>query len=444
MPEEVEEKALKELGRLEKMPPAVRRDERHPHLPRLARRACRGPTSPRRSSTSSRRRRSSTRTTTASRRSRSASSSTSRSTSSPTRCAARSCASSALRAWARPRSAARSPARSDRKFIRMSLGGVRDEAEIRGHRRTYVGALPGRIIQSISQVGTKQPGLHDGRDRQGRRGLPRRPDLGAARGARPRAELRLPGPLPRGAVRPVRRHVHHDGEPARHDPAGAARPHGGHPLPGLHRGREAPHRRAVPRPQAARGARAERRASSRSRDDAMREIIRRYTREAGVRGLERSIAAICRQVARKVVEGKKGKTTRHRRERCTSTSARRSSRYGLAEEKDEVGVATGLVWTEVGGDVIFIEATKMPGKGDLILTGQLGDVMRESATAARLLHPHAGEGPRHRRGLPRDSTTCTSTCRRPRSPRTGRARASRWRPRSPRCSSAAPCGATWR
>ncbi|TLM85975.1 MAG: endopeptidase La, partial [Actinobacteria bacterium] len=117
------------------------------------------------------------------------------------------------------------------------------------------------------------------------------------------------------------------------------------------------------------------------KDDALLEIVRRYTREAGVRGLERSIAAIDRQIARKVVEGKKGKLV---------VSARTLSKYlgqprfsfGMAEENDEVGVCTGLVWTEVGGDVISVEATKMPGKGQLILTGQLGEVMRESATAA--------------------------------------------------------------
>jgi ATP-dependent Lon protease len=116
-------------------------------------------------------------------------------------------------------------------------------------------------------------------------------------------------------------------------------------------------------------------------DSALREIIRRYTREAGVRGLEREIAAICRQVARMVVEGKKGKTSITQRTLHKYLGPEKFS-YGMAEEKDEIGVTTGLVWTEVGGDVIFIEATKMPGKGNLILTGQLGDVMRESATAA--------------------------------------------------------------
>ncbi len=117
------------------------------------------------------------------------------------------------------------------------------------------------------------------------------------------------------------------------------------------------------------------------KEDAIREIIRRYTREAGVRNLERTIAGVCRQVARKVVEGKKGKTTVSARTLHKYLGAPKFS-YGLAEAKDEVGVSTGLVWTEVGGDVIVIEATIMPGKGQVILTGQLGDVMRESATAA--------------------------------------------------------------
>jgi ATP-dependent Lon protease len=116
-------------------------------------------------------------------------------------------------------------------------------------------------------------------------------------------------------------------------------------------------------------------------DGAIREIVRRYTREAGVRNLERSIAAICRQVARKVVEGRKTKTSVSERSVHMYLGPPKFS-FGLAERKNEVGVATGLVWTEVGGDVIFIEATKMKGKGVLNLTGQLGDVMRESAQAA--------------------------------------------------------------
>jgi ATP-dependent Lon protease len=116
-------------------------------------------------------------------------------------------------------------------------------------------------------------------------------------------------------------------------------------------------------------------------DGAVSEIVRRYTREAGVRNLEREIATIARQVTRKVVEGKKGKTRVTERTVHKYLGPEKFS-YGMAEERDEVGVATGLVWTQVGGDIIFIEATKMPGTGTLILTGQLGDVMRESATAA--------------------------------------------------------------
>ncbi len=116
-------------------------------------------------------------------------------------------------------------------------------------------------------------------------------------------------------------------------------------------------------------------------DSALEEIIRRYTREAGVRNLERMIASILRQVARKVVEGRRGKTRVTSRNIHTYLGPTKFS-FGLAEERDSVGVATGLVWTEVGGDVISIEATTMPGKGQLLLTGQLGDVMRESAQAA--------------------------------------------------------------
>jgi ATP-dependent Lon protease len=126
-------------------------------------------------------------------------------------------------------------------------------------------------------------------------------------------------------------------------------------------------------------------------DEALREIIRRHTREAGVRGLERQIASICRQVARRVVEGGARKTTVTPRTLHTFLGPARFS-YGIAEETDEVGTATGLVWTEVGGDVISIEATTMTGKGELILTGQLGDVMRESAQAAvSYIRAHAAE-----------------------------------------------------
>ncbi len=275
----------------------------------------------------------------------------------------------------------RSIARSlNREFIRISLGGVRDEAEIRGHRRTYVGALPGRIVQSISQVKTRNPVfMMDEIDKVGM-------DF---RGDPTSALLEVLDPEQNYAFQDHYLEVPFDLSDVMFittanllDPIPA-------PLrdrmevihfPGytedekLHIARQY----LVPKQLAEHGLTP---GKLEITDDAIREIIRRHTREAGVRNLERTIAAVCRQVARKVVEGKKGKTTVGARTLQKYLGPPKFS-YGLAEEKDEVGVATGLVWTEVGGDVIFIEATTMPGKGGLTLTGQLGDVMRESATAA--------------------------------------------------------------
>jgi ATP-dependent Lon protease len=257
---------------------------------------------------------------------------------------------------------------------------MRDEAEIRGHRRTYVGALPGRIVQSLSQTGTRNPVfMMDEIDKVGMdfRGDPTSALLEVLDPEQNNAfqDHYLEAPFDLSDVMFITTANLLDPIP----PALRDRMEVIH-FPGYTEDEKVhiAEQYLIPKQIREHGLSA---AKLELREDAVREIVRRHTREAGVRNLERSIAAVARQIARKVVEGKKGKTVVSARTLHKYLGPPKFS-YGLAEEKDEIGVATGLVWTEVGGDVIFIEATAMPGKGDILMTGQLGDVMRESATAA--------------------------------------------------------------
>ncbi len=267
-----------------------------------------------------------------------------------------------------------------RKFVRVSLGGVHDESEIRGHRRTYIGALPGNIIQAIAKAGTRNPVMMlDEMDKLGQ-GFHGDPSAALLEVLDPEQNTTfrdaylgvpfdlshvlfigtanmldtIPGPL-RDRMEVVELPSYTEDEKV-----GIAR------------------RYLVPRQLEANGLKAE---QVEVTDEALHAMVRDYTREAGVRNLERTIGAVLRSVAVRVAEGLADRVTITPDDLARILGPRRFENE-VADRTSVAGVATGLAWTPTGGDILFIEATRIPGKGALILTGQLGDVMRESAQAA--------------------------------------------------------------
>jgi ATP-dependent Lon protease len=268
-----------------------------------------------------------------------------------------------------------------RKFGRISLGGVRDEAEIRGHRRTYVGSLPGRIVQGIKKAGTNNPVfVLDEIDKLGH-------DF---RGDPASALLEVLDPEQNNTFSDHYLEVTFDLSKVLF----IATANQLDPIPWALRDRleiiELPgytrqekkmiaRKFLVPKQLDDHGLTAER---CEITDEAIFEVVDSYTREAGVRNLEREIGSVCRAVAVKVAEGQAKDHEVISPAVVEEVLGPKRFVSEVAERVGEPGVATGLAWTAVGGDILFIEATKMPGKGKLTLTGQLGDVMKESVTAA--------------------------------------------------------------
>ena len=279
-------------------------------------------------------------------------------------------------------SLAKSIARATRrKFVRLSLGGVRDEAEVRGHRRTYIGAFPGQIIQMMKKAGTVNPVfLLDEVDKMSMdfRGDPSAALLEVLDPEQNNTFLDhyLDVEYDLSHVMFVcTANVLHTVPQALRDRMEVLQLSGYTELEKIEIGK----RFLMPKTLTATGLNDKNATFS---DDAYETIIRRYTREAGVRNLEREIASVCRKIARKVVDEGKSYRTEVTGERITEYLGVPKYRPMNAEEQNEVGIATGLAWTEAGGELLLTESTLMPGKGQLTLTGKLGDVMQESAQAA--------------------------------------------------------------
>ncbi|ATB67214.1 endopeptidase La [Pseudomonas mosselii] len=271
-------------------------------------------------------------------------------------------------------------AATNRKFVRMALGGVRDEAEIRGHRRTYIGSMPGRLIQKMTKVGVRNPlFLLDEIDKMGS-------DM---RGDPASALLEVLDPEQNHNFNDHYLEVDYDLSdvmflctsnsmnipPALLDRMEVIR------LPGYTEDEKIniAVKYLVPKQVKANGLKKD---ELEVEVSAIRDIIRYYTREAGVRGLERQIAKVCRKVVKEHTGSKQVKV-KVSGEQLEQLLGVRKFRYGLAEQQDQIGQVTGLAWTQVGGELLTIEAVVIPGKGQLIKTGSLGDVMVESITAAQ-------------------------------------------------------------
>ncbi|UTL89439.1 endopeptidase La [Pseudomonas fluorescens] len=271
-------------------------------------------------------------------------------------------------------------AATNRKFVRMALGGVRDEAEIRGHRRTYIGSMPGRLIQKMTKVGVRNPlFLLDEIDKMGS-------DM---RGDPASALLEVLDPEQNHNFNDHYLEVDYDLSdvmflctsnsmnipPALLDRMEVIR------LPGYTEDEKIniAVKYLTPKQVKANGLKVEELEIDVS---AIRDIIRYYTREAGVRGLERQIAKVCRKVVKEHT-GQKQVKVKVTSEQLEHLLGVRKFRYGLAEQQDQIGQVTGLAWTQVGGELLTIESVVIPGKGQLIKTGSLGDVMVESITAAQ-------------------------------------------------------------
>jgi ATP-dependent Lon protease len=269
---------------------------------------------------------------------------------------------------------------TNRKFVRMALGGVRDEAEIRGHRRTYIGALPGKIIQNLSKIGTRNPlFLLDEIDKMAM-------DF---RGDPASALLEVLDPEQNNTF--VDHYLEVDFDlsevmfvatantlnipPALLDRMEVIR------LSGYTEDEKVniAQRYLVPKQMENNGLGGK---ELQIREGAIRDIIRFYTREAGVRNLEREIAKVCRKVVKEILLNKRDKRITVTPNSLDKYLGVKRYRYGLAEEHDEIGQVTGLAWTEVGGELLRIETALVPGKGKFTYTGQLGDVMQESIQAA--------------------------------------------------------------